>query len=83
MLTSRYLPADSSPLTDLLLIMGNMMALPQISHHLCNDRFFPLQCVSNKADSFMDIYPYYFGIGRDYIGDTFYARHPPGTSPAS
>ncbi len=30
MLTSRYFPAGTSPLKDLLLIMGNMMALPEI-----------------------------------------------------
>jgi len=30
MLTSRYLPADSSPLKNLLPMMGNMVALPQI-----------------------------------------------------
>jgi uncharacterized membrane protein len=30
MLTSRYLPEESSPLNNLLPIMGNMMALPQI-----------------------------------------------------
>lgn len=30
MLTSRYLPAEGSPLPNLLPIMGNMMALPQV-----------------------------------------------------
>jgi uncharacterized membrane protein len=30
MLASRYLPGKESPLKDILLIMGNMMALPQI-----------------------------------------------------
>jgi uncharacterized membrane protein len=30
MLTSRHFPAGSSPLNDILLIMGNMIALPQV-----------------------------------------------------